>query len=117
MYVFFATNLLNDIAIQAAMLNQLAIQIPPSVFELAVAALVLVSITIVVGALLARPLLRTPGWWIGLATTALAIATLPLSIITFPTGLAAWILLTDETGRGLFRTRSSKLPLAETAQT
>ena len=112
-----ADGFMNEMYMQMASLNPSSIPVPPVVFEIMGMAFVFVTIAIVIGALLARPFLKTLGWWTGLATSGLAIIALPLSIITFPSGLAAWILLTDETGRGLFRTRSSKLPLAETAQT
>lgn len=65
--------------------------------------LLLVSFSIALGALLARPVFRTMGRTIGLLTAASAILTLPLSLITFPAGLAAWILLTSQPGKTLFR--------------
>ncbi|MEZ6129354.1 MAG: hypothetical protein R3C59_11780 [Planctomycetaceae bacterium] len=101
--VFSATGLLNDNKMQADLLNQLSIPVPPSAFELAVLGMVFVSMAITVGALLARPFLKSSGRWIGLVAATLAIITLPLSLITFPSGLAAWILLTDPITHAFFK--------------
>lgn len=53
-------------------------------------------------ALLARPLLKALGWWVGAAGATLAVLAIPLSLITYPTGLAAWIRLTDRSVRSAF---------------
>jgi hypothetical protein len=63
----------------------------------------LLSGCIVAGALLARPVFRNAGRSIGLLTSGMAMVVVPVSLITFPSGLAGWILLTDPTVRQLFR--------------
>lgn len=72
-----------------------------------------VSFSIAVGSVLARPVLRSVGHRIGQLTAIVAILIMPLALITFPAGLAAWIMLTSPLGRDFFRLRgeSVKAPL------
>lgn len=74
------------------------------------------SFSIAVGSLLARPVLRRVGHRIGQLTAIVAILIMPLALITFPAGLAAWILLTSPPGRDLFRVRgeSTEVPAKTT---
>jgi serine/threonine protein kinase len=53
-------------------------------------------------ALIARPLLRSLGWYAGAVAATIAVLVPPLSLLTFPTGLATWIQLTDGTTKRLF---------------
>jgi hypothetical protein len=68
-----------------------------------------VSFSIAVGALLARPVLRSVGHRIGQLTAIVAILIMPLALITFPAGLSAWILLTGSPGRDLFNLRGKSV--------
>ena len=60
---------------------------------------------IVTGALLARPIFRNAGRWIGFLTSGMAMLIAPVNLVTFPSGLAAWILLTDPAVKNMFRPR------------
>ena len=65
--------------------------------------LMILAATIAICGILARPVLRTTGWWIGSLGATLAILIVPLSLFTFPTGLAAWIGLTTRDVKNLFQ--------------
>ena len=71
--------------------------------EILAGAFLAVAILMAILALLARPVLRTMGLNLGIIGGAVAVVSLPLSLVTFPNGLAAWILLTDPAVRQLFR--------------
>lgn len=62
----------------------------------------LLSSSIVAGALLARPVFRNAGRSVGLFAGVFAMLTPLVSVVTFPNGLAAWILLTELRVRQLF---------------
>lgn len=64
---------------------------------------VFLSSSIVIGAFLASPVFRWTGRLIGLIAGGMAIVIIPPSLLTFPNGLAVWILLTDPAVRQLFR--------------
>jgi hypothetical protein len=80
-----------------------------SVIDRVLTGYMLISVLVIVCGLAARPLLRSLGRWIGFVGGACCLLVLPFSVLTFPTGLAAWISLTDPQVRRLFRpTRGSR---------
>lgn len=81
---------------------------PLNWFAFATRICVVLSGVVVAGALLARPTFRNAGRWIGLLTSGMAMLIVPLNLVTFPSGLAAWILLTDPAVRRHFRTNATK---------
>jgi serine/threonine protein kinase len=100
---FSATGMLNSNARQTEIVHKLPLHLPPQLFEAILMSMVLLSFAMIVGSALARPILRRFGLWIGMMTSCSTLLILPLNLITFPSGLAAWILLTDPAVRQIFR--------------
>lgn len=55
----------------------------------------ILCIVIAVCGLLARPVLKRFGWWTAAVAGTVAVLGIPLALVTFPTGMATWIALTD----------------------
>lgn len=86
---------------------------PGTNYEWILLALTAACIVVAIGALLARPWLRNPGRRFGQFSAGLAMIALPINLLSFPNGLAAWVLL----GRSDVRTcfdRSTISPEANT---
>lgn len=66
---------------------------------------------------LARPVFRSAGWWIGTLGGSLAVLAAPLNLLTFPTGLSAWIALTDVAVADTFRPRKRGSATVESTAT
>lgn len=70
--------------------------------EIVVGALIGIAMLTTFLALLALPVLRSTGFRFGMVSSALAVLMLPLSLVTFPNGLSAWIRLTEPATRQIF---------------
>lgn len=78
------------------------------------------GIGVTIAALLARPILRKAGHRFGLASGIVAMTAVPLSLLTFPNGLAACVLLTTPALKRAFRVsvnEESPTPEVSTAST
>lgn len=73
-----------------------------STFEAALMTSITFAAIVLLCTLMARPLLRSIGWHAGAVAATIAILLPPLSVFAFPTGLAAWIQLTDRSTQRLF---------------
>ncbi|MEZ6123539.1 MAG: serine/threonine-protein kinase [Planctomycetaceae bacterium] len=82
--------------------DRFSLQIPAWTIEPALLGLTFIGALIAASALFARPVLRTVGRSLGLLSGTLAMAALPISLLTWPSGLAAFILLTDPATKQLF---------------
>ena len=76
--------------------------LPDITREIVAGAFIAVAILTATFALLAQPVLRRFGFRFGVISGALAVLILPLSLVTFPDGLSAWIRLTDPATRQIF---------------
>lgn len=76
--------------------------IPSRLLQKSLLSLTVLAAVIAMLALVARPMLRQFGWWLGLVSGILALISLPLALLTFPAGLAALVHLTSPAVRPLF---------------
>ena len=86
-----------------AVFSQFGARFPGITRETAAGAFFAVAMIMTILALFARPVIRSIGLSSGIISGALAVLLLPFSLVTFPNGLAALILLTDPAVRQLFR--------------
>jgi cell division protein FtsW (lipid II flippase) len=82
--------------------------IPDITREIVAGTFVAVAILTIFLAFMAQPVLRNIGFCLGVIGSALAVLILPVSLVTFPNGLSASILLTDPATRKLFTPNPTK---------
>ncbi|APZ96633.1 serine/threonine-protein kinase [Fuerstiella marisgermanici] len=87
---------------QPEVFARLGFHLPPYTAVWVILAVKIVCVTICAFALLARPMLFIVGRWLGAVAATLSLVALPVNLITFPTGLAALILLSDARVRTAF---------------
>jgi hypothetical protein len=91
-----------------AVFSQFPGLLPDNILEVLAVMFIAVAILTTALALLAQPMLRRIGFCLGAISSALAVLTLPLSLVTFPNGLSAWIRLTEPTTRQIFKADAVK---------
>ncbi|MCA9085214.1 MAG: serine/threonine protein kinase [Planctomycetaceae bacterium] len=95
--------------------DRFSLHIPVWVIEPALIVLTFIGTVIAASALFARPVLRFAGRSFGFLSGTLAMATFPISLLTWPSGLAALIVLTDPSAPQLFASqrRSTESSITE----
>ena len=92
-----------EVGLNSARFTELTAELNGLRPETILIAFMLLGATVVLSGLMARPWLRSFGWWTGCYGGVISMLAFPFNLLTFPTGLSACIALTDKYVGKLFR--------------